>query len=372
MLARIQENRVRTSSRGGRNVTIRDVARESKVSATTVSIVLNDSPLARYIPGATKSRIQHAAKKLGYRPNLFARSLRSNRSHTVGLMVFDITDPYCTLILRGIQNALYAASYTPILTDAQNERARFERYLEMLLARRVEGLLVVANWLFMDITLLADLENNKLPCVVIGRELEHGKVSSVIVDNEIGAHMAVEHLYALGHRKIAFMHGPKALGGGDSAARWRGIRRFAQQRGLSVDPRLSIELPDSSNPWSGFEAAYKSTTELIQHRRAFTAVAAFDDMSALGAMRALAHAGIQVPRECSVIGFDDIAPAALCTPPLTTIRQPMEAMGALAVNLILENLSSVRRESTATHRRVAPELVVRESTAPVKARMEEA
>ena len=364
---------MRTSSRGGRSVTIRDVARESKVSATTVSIVLNESPLARYIPPATKSRIQQAANKLGYHPNLFARSLRSNRSHTVGLMVFDITDPYCTLIMRGIQNGLYAASYTPILTDAQNERARFERYLEMLLARRVEGLVVIANWLFMDITLLADIENNKLPCVMIGRELDHGRVNSVIVDNELGGAMAVEHLYNLGHRRIAFLRGPKALGGGDSAARWRGIRKFAQQRGLHVDPRLTSELPDSSDPSSGFEAAYKSTNELIQHKRAFSAVLAFDDMSALGAMRALAHAGIEVPRQCSVIGFDDIAPAALCTPPLTTIRQPMEAMGALAVNILLESLRSEPRDSgSAIHRRVAPQLVVRESTAPLKARMEEA
>ncbi|MDP9267965.1 MAG: LacI family transcriptional regulator [Acidobacteriota bacterium] len=360
---------MRTSSRSGRNVTIRDVAKESKVSATTVSIVLNDSPLARYIPAVTKTRIHKVAKKLGYRPNLFARSLRSNRSNTVGLMVFDITDPYCTLILRGVQSALYSASYTPILSDVQNERARFERYLEMLLARRIEGLIVLANWLFMDITLLADLENDKVPCVVIGRELDHGAVSSVIVDNELGGFLALEHLYALGHRKVAFIRGPKALG--DSSARWRGARKFAQLRGLDINPKLTFELPDSRDPWSGFEAAYKLTLDLTKHKRWFSAVMAFDDMSALGVMRALAHAGISVPSECSVIGFDDIAPAALCTPPLTTIRQPMEVMGALAVGIMLENLQAIPREFAAVHRKVAPELVVRESTAPLGPRSEE-
>src|SRR5579885_1128902 len=120
-------------------VTIRDVARESGFSSTTVSIVLNNAPLARYIPATTKKRIERAAKKLGYRPNLFARSLRSKRSHTVGVMVFDMTDPFCTLVLRGIENSLYQSSFLPILTDVHNERSRFERYLEMLLDRRVEG-----------------------------------------------------------------------------------------------------------------------------------------------------------------------------------------------------------------------------------------
>src|SRR5919198_5745832 len=186
-------------------ITIRDVAKESGFSSTTVSIVLNDAPLARYIPRATKMRIQKAAKKLGYRPNLFARSLRSNRSHTVGVMVFDMTDPYCTLILRGIETSLYQQSYLPMLTDAQNERSRFERYLEMLLGRRVEGLIVIANWLFTDVNLLADLQKNSIPTVMIGRELEDEAVSSVIVDNEAGGTAAFEHLYALGHRQIAII-----------------------------------------------------------------------------------------------------------------------------------------------------------------------
>src|SRR6476646_7319917 len=184
-------------------ITIRDVAKESGFSSTTVSIVLNNAPLARYIPPATKKRIEKAANKLGYRPNLFARSLRSKRSHTVGVMVFDMTDPYCTLILRGIENSLYQSSYLPILTDVHNERSRFERYLEMLLDRRVEALIVVANWLFVDVDVLGDLEKSNVPTAMIGRELKAGSVSSVTVDNECGAHAAIEHLYSLGHRDIA-------------------------------------------------------------------------------------------------------------------------------------------------------------------------
>ncbi len=153
-------------------VTIRDVAKESGFSSTTVSIVLNNAPLARYIPAVTKKRIERAAQKLGYRPNQFARSLRSKRSHTVGVMVFDMTDPYCTLVLRGIENTLYQSSYLPILTDVHNERSRFERYLEMLLDRRIEALIVLANWLFLDINLLGDLEKSSIPTAMIGCELQ--------------------------------------------------------------------------------------------------------------------------------------------------------------------------------------------------------
>src|SRR5207245_9262795 len=125
-----------TRNAKGSMVTIRDVAKESGFSSTTVSIVLNNAPLARYIPAVTKKRIERAAQKLGYRPNQFARSLRSKRSHTVGVMVFDMTDPYCTLVLRGIENTLYQSSYLPILTDVHNERSRLERYVDMLLDRR--------------------------------------------------------------------------------------------------------------------------------------------------------------------------------------------------------------------------------------------
>jgi len=343
-------------------VTIRDVAKESGFSSTTVSIVLNDAPLARYIPPITKKKIERAAEKLGYRPNQFARSLRSNRSHTVGVMVFDMTDPYCTLVLRGIENTLYQASYLPILTDVHNERSRFERYLEMLLDRRIEGLIVLANWLFLDINLLADLEKSSIPTAVIGHELKGDSMSSVIVDNEIGGYLALEHLHDRGHRKIAFIRGPKMLG--DSAPRWSGIRKCAKERGLELDTRLIVDLPESRNPLSSFEAGQKLTENLIRQDHPFTALLAFDDMTAFGAIRALTGAGQRVPEHCSVIGFDDVATSAFYTPSLTTVRQPMAAMGADAGGIVLEGIQSVleKREVAAQHRKVAPELVLREST----------
>jgi LacI family transcriptional regulator len=346
-------------------VTIRDVAKASGFSSTTVSIVLNNAPLARYIPATTKKKIETAAKKLGYRPNLFARSLRSKRSHTVGVMVFDMTDPYCTLILRGIENSLYQSNFLPILTDVHNQGSRFERYLEMMLDRRIEGLVVLANWLFLDINLIADIEKSSIPTAMIGTELQNNTVSSVIVDNELGGQLAMEHLVSLGHRKVAFIRGPKGLS--DSSPRWKGVRACAQSHGLEIDQRLIMDLPESRDPMTGFEAGYKLTEELIKRRRTFTAIMAFDDMTAFGAIRALTKAGIRVPDQCSVIGFDDVAPAAMYTPSLTTVRQPMEAMGSLAVSIVVEGINSVleKREPGAVHRKVTPELVVRESTRAV-------
>ena len=164
---------------------------------------------------------------------------------------------------------------------------------------------------------------------MIGFELDTESMSSVIVDNEMGGHMALEHLYSLGHRKIAVIRGPKALT--DSAPRWRGIRSFAKESDLELDPRLIVELPESRDPMSSFEAGHKLTEDLIRQKRPFTALLAFDDMSAFGAIRALNKTGIRVPEQCSVVGFDGIPMSALYTPALTTVRQPMEVMGASAV-----------------------------------------
>jgi LacI family transcriptional regulator, galactose operon repressor len=249
-----------------------------------------------------------------------------------------------------------------MLTDVHNEGSRFERYLEMLLDRRIEGLIVIANWLFLDINLLADLEKSSIPIAMIGCELKNDTMSSVIVDNEVGGQLALEHLYSLGHRKIAFIRGPKGLT--DSSPRWRGIRNLAKQSGMELDARLILDLPESRDPLSSFESGCKLSEELIRQKRSFTALLAFDDMSAFGAIRALTKAGIAVPEQCSVIGFDDVATSAIYTPSLTTVRQPMESMGASAVGIVVDGINAVleKRDILATHKKVAPELVVREST----------
>ncbi len=350
----------------GNRVTILDVARKSGFSASTVSIVLNEAPLSRYVAATTKERIRKTALALGYRPDAFARSLRSRRSHTIGVMIFDISDPFCTLILRGIEKTLHPTKYLPIIMDAHNERKQFEGYLEMLLDRRVEGLIVVANWLFAETDLLADMEKHNIPTVVIGRDLTPSRISSVLVDNAAGAYAGLDHLYQLGHRKIAFIRGPESLH--DSATRWRGIEKFAAEHGLVLEPKLIRQLPEMLDASSGFDGGVELTAELIHARRKFTALMAFDDLTALGGLRSLTHAGVRVPDDCSVIGFDGVPPAALSTPAITTICQPMEEMGAIGAEWVLK---AVEREEeapapTPVLRLLPPSVVVRDSTRSYK------
>jgi LacI family transcriptional regulator len=198
--------------------------------------------------------------------------------------------------------------------------------------------------------------------VIIGRELESKSISSITVDEEGGAYAAVAHLYGLGHRKIAVVRGPKGLL--SSKKRWKGMQKFAQDTGLELDPKLVVDLPDQLSPSIGVEDAYKMTEELLKRKRPFTALMAYDDMTALGAIRALTKAGVKVPEQCSVIGFDDVATSALFVPSLTTVRQPMEAMGAAGVNIILDGITarSENREFMAVQRKLPSELVAREST----------
>ena len=343
-------------------ITMRDVAQATGFSPATVSIVLNNAPLARYIASTTRQRIEETAKRLGYRPNAMARFLRSKRSQSIGVILFDVTDPFCIPILRGIENALYPLAYLPIFADAHNQRDRFERYLEMLLERHVDGLIVVANWLFVDIDVLADLNKREIPAATIGWELPGKRVSSVMVDNEAGGRQALEHLYQSGHRKIAIIRGPKRLI--DTAPRWRGIQKFAQSVKLEIDPALTLQLPDLFDATSSFEHGYRLTEEFLQTKKKFTALLAFDDLTALGAMRALAKAGISVPEQCSVTGFDDVAVSALAVPSLTTVRQPLEVMGSTAVGIVMDAIKAGQenRDWPVVSQKLHPELVIRDST----------
>jgi LacI family transcriptional regulator len=350
----------------GNRVTIVDVARKSGFSASTVSIVLNEAPLSRYVAANTKEHIRKTAQELGYRPDAFARSLRSRRSHTVGVMIFDISDPFCTLILRGIEKTLHPTRYLPIIMDAHNERKMFDGYLEMLLDRRVEGLIVVANWLFAETDLLADMEKHNIPTVVIGRDLTPNRISSVLVDNAAGAYAALDHLYQLGHRNIAFIRGPASLH--DSVNRWRGIEKFAAEYGLDLDSRLIRELPEMLDANSGFDGGVELTAELLRSGQEFTALMAFDDLTALGALRSLTQAGVRVPEDCSLIGFDDVPLAAFSTPAITTICQPMEEMGMIGTEWVLKSIDKDEESHIIAPalKLLPPSVVVRDSTRPYK------
>ena len=350
-------------------MTLMDVARASGVSPSAVSLVLNNAPLARHISAKTKERISEAAKRLGYRPDVFARSLRSQRSRTIGVLIVDLADPFCMVILQGIERKLLPTAYLPIVMDTQNQPHQMERYLEMMMERRVEGLITVANWPQFDIKLLEEINNQQIPSMLVGWKAKLPTMHSVLVDNEAGGYAALQHLYELGHRKVAFVRGPPMLS--DSRLRWKGIRRFAAKAGLSLNKKLIRDLPDTMGATATFEGGLRLTNDLIRLQKSFSAILAFDDLTAYGCIRALTEAGCRVPDDCSVIGFDDIPAAALSTPGLTTIRQPMAEMGEYAAEYILNRLGeegNKQGQACDESRLMPPLLTVRGSTAAKRGR----
>jgi DNA-binding LacI/PurR family transcriptional regulator len=322
------------------HVTLLDVARACGFSVSTVSIVLSEAPLSQNVAEKTRQQIRSMAQELGYHPDAFARSLRRQRSQTIGILAYDLSDPYCVPLVRGIQEGLQRASYLPLLMDAQTSRGLFDKYLQMILERRAEGVIVIAS-----------------------RDLTGRGVSSVLVDNEAGGAMAMRHLVELGHRRIAVIRGPDEMF--DSAPRWRGIQAAAAQAGIVFDDRLVFQLPNIVDPTSGFRGGLDCAQRMLATKLPFTAVLAFDDLTALGVVRGLAAAGKQVPDDCAVLGFDDVLPAEVSTPAITTVRQPLKEMGLLAAEWVLDAIEAreQRREQTVRLHRSPPELVVRMSTA---------
>ena len=344
------------------HVTLLDVARASGFSVSTVSIVLSEAPLSQSVAASTREHVRAISLQLGYHPDAHARSLRRRSTQTVGVLAFDLSDPFCIPILRGIQSGLHAVDYLPLVMDAQTERKLFDNWLNLLLERRVEGVIVIASWVFEETDLLADVRKNNVPVIIVGRDMTASGITSILVDNEAGGALAMRHLGDLGHRQIAVIRGPKEMC--DSEPRWLGIQRLAAKSKITFDPELVYELPGLADPESGFEGGLRIVKNILATQKAFTAVLAFDDLTALGVLRGLTEAGIRVPDDCSVMGFDDVLPAKLSTPAITTIRQPLDEMGRQAAErmlLAVKKSSSSKKEKTKLFK-ATPELIERTST----------
>lgn len=350
------------SQRKSGHVTLVDIARASGFSVSTVSIVLSNAPLSQNVAASTRSHIRTIARQLGYHPDAYARSLRRRHTQTIGILAFDLSDPFCVPIMRGIQEGLHAAGYLPLLMDAQTKRKLFDTYLNMILERRAEGVIVLASWVFEETNLLSDVRKNNVPILIVGRDLVARGVSSILVDNEAGGALAMQHLVELGHRNIAVIRGPEQMC--DSEPRWRGIQQVAKSAGLTLDPKLVFQLPGLADPTSGFEGGRRFSRQMLKSGRPFTAVLAFDDLTALGVVRGLTEAGQRVPQDCSVMGFDDVLPAEVATPAMTTIRQPLREMGLEAAQRVLRAINpTAGKDTEAQLHKTSPELVARMSTA---------
>jgi LacI family transcriptional regulator len=334
-----------------RPATLRDVAAAARVHPATASRALN--PETRILVSEdTARRVTAAAAKLGYRPNPVARSLRTRRSHTVGVLIPDLNNPLFPPIVRGLEDKLAAAGYVALIGNTDADASRERLIFEQMRARHVDGFVLATATLHDQ--LLAEVAAADLPVVLMNRLSNDYSFPSVSVDNEQGARMAVSHLVRLGHTRIAHVAGPQEASTG--ASRLRGFREGMAAHGLEVRE----DLVTYSNRYT-VEEGTRCARELLAAPGGFTAVAAANDMLAVGCYAALDEAGLQCPDDISVIGFNDMPFIDRLRPPLTTVRFPHYQLGTEAAQLLLERIGE--RDAPVKILYLAPELVVRKSVA---------
>ncbi len=327
---------------------LKQVAKHLGLNPATVSVVLNDVP-GRSIPQATRDRIKATAKAMNYQPNLLARSLRSRRTLTIGILVPELGEPYHTQVMSGIGDQLIQAGYFYFTAHHRHKQNLIEDYTRMLLSRGAQGLIAIDTHLEHPIS---------VPVVAVPGHQHIEGVINVLLDHERAAELALGHLYDLGHRQLAFMHGQPFSA--DSDERWKHLTAVAKRMGLAIKPELVVNLErDMTSPELGFSLVQK----LLAAKQPFTAIVAFNDISAIGAIRTLSDFNLRVPEDVSVLGFDNIKAASFTVPRLTTISQPLEEIGRIATQSLLNLIHKTvppRDEII-----VEPKLVVRESTGPV-------
>jgi LacI family transcriptional regulator, galactose operon repressor len=335
----------------GRHVNLKMLAAHLGLAPATVSLVINHSPAADSIPRRTQERILAAARKFDYRPNYLARSLRAQRTYTIGVLVPEISEGYAALVLSGIEDYLLQEGYIYFVASHRHKSDLVAEYPQLLLRRAVEGLIAVDTPLH---------DHFSRPTVTVSGHHKVQGVTNIVLNHQRAAFLALDHLKRLGHRTIAFIRGQSFSS--DTRVRWASFRQAAQRMSLPIHPRLVVQLEgDLTSPQLG----YGVTQKLLAARQPFTALVAFNDISAIGAIRALREAGRRVPEEVSVVGFDDVQSAAFQNPALTTVRQPLRKMGELAAQILLHRIAGGARAPYPKAVVVEPQLVVRESTCRV-------
>jgi len=332
-----------------RPVSLKELAEHLGLSPSTLSLVLNSSPVADSIPQETKDRIFEAARGFNYRPNLLARSLRTQRSYTLGVLVPEISGGYTAEVMNGIEEQLLKEGYFYIVACHRHKEDLLDEYPTLFVDRRVDGIIAVDT---------PCRHSFSLPVVTVSGHEDIEGITNIVLDHERAARLAVEYLLQLGHRRIAVIKGQTFSS--DTEVRWEAIKEAARRSGISIDARLVAQLEgDSPSPQIGYIAARK----IMAAQRPFTALFAFNDTSAIGAIRAFQETGYRVPQDISVVGFDDIDSAAYHNPALTTIRQPLHEMGRLAAETLLRRITKSEADFPELLM-VEPELIVRQSTAP--------
>jgi DNA-binding LacI/PurR family transcriptional regulator len=336
-----------------KRTSLKDLASHLGLSQTTISFVLNDAPLAKNLSEETRRRVLEAARQFNYRPSYFALNLNKSGSDSVGVMSPDYSEGFFTVVMGGVERYLLSKHFVYFTASHYWKPKLIREYSQLLIKRGVEGLLLLNS--------NADFESI-VPVVTVAGHLERIGVTNIILDHVAAARMAIRHLYQNGHRKIAFMKGHRHVM--DTEYRWNAMMEIAREFGVQPTPERIVQMRTSA--WSP-EVGYEPAKRLIDATRDFTALVCFNDTAAIGAIRALHDAGLKVPQDISVIGFDDIVGAPFHVPSLTTIRQPLAKMGRLAATILLDRIANPDKQYPPTII-VKPKLIVRESTGPAKTR----
>jgi LacI family transcriptional regulator len=331
---------------------LKDLAAYLDLSQTTISFVLNDAPLAKNLSEETRRRVLEAARKFNYRPSYFARNLNKTGSDSVGVIAPDHSEGYFTKVMASAERYFMEKKFLYFTACHYWQPELIEEYPRLLLNRGAEGLLLLNS--------NADFET-PLPVVTISGHLEKPGVTNVVLDHLAAARLTLQHLHRLGHRRIAFLRGHPTVV--DTPYRWDAMMQMAQELGVAPPTELTVDIDLPG--WSP-EIGYEALKRLVRVSRDFTALVAFNDISAIGAIRALHDAGIRVPQDVSVVGFDDIVSAEFSVPSLTTVRQPLTEMGTLGASILLERIADPERTYEPSIF-VKPQLMVRESTAAAPA-----
>jgi len=322
------------------------------LSPATISLVLNNAPGVRSIPQETRDRVLAAARKFDYRPSFYARSLRRKQSFSIGVLVPELSDGYSVLVMNGIEEVLIEEGYFYLAASHRRKADLIEEYPRLLMDRSVEGFIAI------DTALQHSLP---LPVVAVAGHRKIEGVTNILLDHRRAAELALRHLYQLGHRQIAFMRGQTFSS--DSDDRWKSLMAVTKELGIEVYPELVVQLQlNISSP----ELGYPVVQQLLTQKRPFTALISFNDIAAIGAIRAFRDHNIRVPEDVSIVGFDDIQGAAYHNPSLTTIRQPLHNMGTTAARVLLQRLRGMKEYPDQIA--IVPELIIRESTLPPGAR----
>lgn len=329
-------------------ITLKELAAILELSQSTVSRIINGEATAHRIAEETQQRVLHAAALNGYIANTMARGLRQKRTYTIGVIVPEISEGYSTSVISGIEDELLKDGFFYFVVSHRHRPDLLEGYPRMMLARSVEGIIAI------DSPINEDLP---VPVVSVSGHARREGVINIELDHDQAARLALSHLKSLGHKHIAFIKGQAFSS--DTNQRWQAIVQAARELQLTIDDRLVVQL---QSPEPGTGPGQEVTQQLLQKKQYFTAIFAFNDVTAIGAISALREAGLRVPKDVSVLGFDDIMAASTHHPPLTTIHQPLRSMGQAAASTLLSLIRDDAPHPRPETITVYPRLIVRKST----------